>query len=894
MVQPMEQQADRRSMSLVPSDQFWAKLRTEENRWHPLVAHSADVAAVATRLASKDSVLFQRLLRCAGGRTAPGHIQALLVLLAGLHDVGKANHGFQDRRFEHERDGAFPHQGHVKIVFQSLTNREFVAALESPFGWADQADAETLHHLLAAAIAHHGRPHDPAEVASGASDMRKFWIRDPVSGRAPLGEVRRIGKLAVKWSGIQALGQGIRVPDSAVFNHLVAGFVNLADWVGSTEQFFPQTPTPDLDPAQYWTISQKRADQACRNIGLVAHRRVTSLAPSKIYDQLFPVVFGPHSGNLPTQLQEAMAKRPLAQGGSCLVVESDTGSGKTEAALALYARLREAKLVGGLMFALPTRATAAAMRQRVAACVEHLYPDSAPPVVLAVGGQNPTLGEPATTPDGAERTYPDEEDQRQVSWASGHAKKFLTGEIVVGTIDQALLSALAVKHANLRLSALSRHFIVVDEVHSHDRYMLEILRTLLRVHREAGGTALLMSATLSANALAFLGEAEAVPEFGKATCRSYPVVSEQMKNGGWQDQALTADGRVKNASWCLVSEGTAVDKALQAARSGARVCLLRNTVRKTRATMSELLKRGGEDLMWTPVPGRPPTSYHSRFADPDRQVLDQAVIRDFGSIVHSAARRPGREGIILIATQVVEQSLDVDFDLMITDLAPVDVLLQRLGRVHRHPHRNQSRPKGFSQPRLQVIAPPNGIDPTGRTGREHGWGSVYQNLPVLELTRQIVHEMQDIRIPRDNRTLIESVYHPDRLEQLPKDVWREAMDQTLGREWAQLSLARDAVLDFSQTYPENASRYRDERSVRTRLGDDTIRVRVDPPASCWFEKSCFAQHVDLPIGTLESEGIPLADPVINGGETDAEGFSRYPLERSTLIYGPQGWEVVAK
>lgn len=878
-------------MPAVPSDQFWAKLRNEERLWHPLVAHSADVAAVAGRLVAPDSVLFQRLVRSAGGRTSPDRIRALLVLLAGLHDVGKANHGFQERRFVALRDRAFPHQGHVRIVFESLTDPEFQEALESPFRWADPDEGETLMNLLAATIAHHGRPYDPADVASGAIDMKRYWNSDPASGRAPLDEVRRLGGLAVEWSGIRAHGEGMRLPRSALFNHLVAGFVNLADWVGSTEQFFPLTPDPDLDPAQYWALAQQRADRACRDIGLMINRRVTSLAPSTIYGQLFPGVFGPDTGNRPTPLQKILAERALPEGGSCLVVESDTGSGKTEAALTLYARLREAGLVGGLLFALPTRATASAMKERVAECVKHLYPDGAPRVVLAIGGQSPTPGEAAAILQGAERTYPDGENQKRPDWASGHAKKFLAGEIVVGTIDQALLSVLAVKHANLRLSALSRHFIVVDEVHSHDRYMLETLRTLLRVHEESGGAALLMSATLSATALTFLGEAEGVAEFDEAASRPYPVISDRMEGGGWQDQALTSTGRMKEASWYLVDEAAGLEEAVQAARSGARVCLLRNTVRKARAAMRELLEGGASDVIWTPVPGQSPATYHSKFAQPDREVLDRAVLRDFGSTDRQAAGRPGGAGLILIATQVVEQSLDVDFDLMITDLAPVDVLLQRMGRLHRHPRRNPSRPKGFTQPQLQVIAPKNGIDPTGRSGRAYGWGSVYQNLPVLELTRRIVGTVEHVQIPRDNRFLIESVYHPDRLELFTSDAWAKAMEQTLGRRWAHVSLAKDAVLDFSRTYPDNASRYREERSIRTRLGDDTIRVQVDPPARCWFADDCFAPYVDLPVAILEREGMSLSDPVINGGETDAEGLTRYPLERSVLSYGPQGWEV---
>lgn len=880
-------------MSVVPPKQFWAKLRSEEQLWHPLVAHSADVAAVALRLMAKDSVLFKRLLWAAGEDVAPDEIQALLVLLAALHDVGKANHGFQERRFALPRDRAFPHRGHVKFVFESLLDEEFQAVLESPFEWASPEEGPVLMELLAATIAHHGRPYEPDDLAAGAGEVKRFWQADPASGRAPLQEVRRLGQLAVRWSGIQRFGRGLRLPRPALFNHLLAGFVNLADWVGSTEAYFPQTPDPDLNPVEYWGVAVARADHACRDIGLVVSRRTASLVSSTIYRDLFPKVFGPISGNRPTPLQEALARYPLPAQGACLVVESDTGSGKTEAALTLYARLREAERIGGLMFALPTRATASAMKERVEKCMESLYPEGAPPVVLAVGGQSPTPREATDILQGASRTYPDREDRETTDWASGHAKKFLAGEVVVGTVDQALLSALAVKHANLRLSALSRHLLVVDEVHSHDRYMLESLRTLLRVHEKAGGVALLMSATLSAAALSFLGESEDVPEYDRAENRPYPVISQRKEGGGWQDQGLAAAGRTKQASWDLIQESEALEEAVSAARAGARVCLLRNTVRKARVTVDRLLEKDPSELLWTPKQGRPSACYHSKYAYPDREALDRVVLQDFGPPKEeNATGGAGSRGVILVATQVVEQSLDVDFDLLITDLAPVDVLLQRMGRLHRHSSRNPRRPHAFKDPRLQVIAPSDGIDPTGRTGQEFGWGSVYENLPVLELSRRLVDEVERVEIPKDNRFLIESVYHPDRLDLLPEEEWSDAMDRTLGRRWAHVSLAKDALLDFTLTYPRNAHRYREERAIRTRLGDDMIRVRLEPPAPCWYADGYSGAYVDLPVATAEREGITLSDPVIEGGSTDGKGFTRYPLARSVLTYGPQGWEVL--
>lgn len=871
-----------RSSRPLPETAFWAKLESASGRWHPLIAHTADVAAVADRLLQDDSVLMRRLARLAGGEGLDPSLEAALVLLTALHDLGKTSHGFQDRR-KGQRGPVTRRQGHVSVVLGSLGYAPLAEALEDVLRPADPVDGDLLPVYLAA-LCHHGRPYTlEGGTLSAVERPQELWDVDREKGRDPLAEIRRIGAHATRWSGITAAGRPRVLPPDPRFNHLFAGFVTLADWIGSTVEAFDYAPHAEEAPDRYWDEARGLADRACREIGVVAARPVIGGAGLGLYQRMFPSVFGGSAGHTPSPLQVVTGEGALPAPGARLLIESETGSGKTEAALALFARLRVAGRVGGLLFALPTRATARAMHERVTAAVQSLYPDGAPPVTLAVGGIDPLMAAGSRTLGSRQITYPDTDDRDLEQWASGHGKKFLAAELVVGTIDQALLGALAVKHANLRLAGLARHLLVVDEVHSHDRYMLETLRTLLDLHREAGGVAVLMSATLSEAARSLLGAGEGVGPLDTALRRPYPTFATHEAGKGWKDRPVAAVGQSKAVTWSVVSVADGLAAAVTAAKTGGRVCVLRNTVRDAQATVQGL-GAGAAAHVWRPAGANAPVPYHSRYAPPDRARLDAEVLASFGKGGGQA------EGSILVATQVVEQSLDVDFDLLVTDLAPVDVLLQRIGRLHRHALRNEARPAACQKPLALVMGPLNGFDPTAGLPRVQGWDTVYENFPALELTRRTIVLHPEIEIPRDARALMEAVYHPSSLDGLVEADWQDHVQKTIGRDWAHVVLARDAMLDFDRTYPENADRYREDHSVRTRIGDDSIRITLDPPAACWFAEG-ETTFVDRRVEEVARAGLDLSDPRIGPGSATTDAVMEYPYGDGVLRYESTGWRV---
>ena len=883
----------------VPSERFWAKLHPRDKpvEWHPLIGHSADVAAVMQQLLSSDSSLSRRFAGALGQHQLTPAQTGRLVFLATLHDMGKTGHGFQSKaRPNGERHRYTPEQqGHVQTLLHSTGYGPLKALILRELLPIASTDLRVAQELFLASIAHHGRPWQPK--ASSTND--KLWKPND-SRRDPLAEMRRLITYARQWSGLDdAPGEGFAcLPPE--FTHLFAGALTLADWIGSTRSAFPLAAWSDDEPDRYWIEKAlPQAVDACARIGVVPRTTTVRYDGLPLLQAVFPATFA-GSRYTPTELQSyAASGMPLPSPGTRLLIESETGSGKTEAALTLYARLRAAGQVGGLVFALPTRATAGAMYERVREALRGMYTgEDRPTLALAAGGQQPHAESNEPLIDERPQIWPDQPRETLERWASSHNKKFFAAEVVVGAVDQVLLGGLPVTHAHLRLAALSRHLLVVDELHSYDRYMSEILARVLELHTGVGGVALFMSATLSeGERQRYAGgpershaEAEALP---------YPTLSICARFGdGWRDRKMNPQGEPKTVRWKAVGEQDALQVAVAAATAGARVCILCNTVNRARATVAALRDAGHGSWLWRP-PGAAPEHvppYHSRYTLPDRRLLDEAVLARFGK---GAAQE--LSGVILVSTQVVEQSLDVDFDLLVTDLCPIDVLLQRVGRLHRHRTRDSHRPDAYRTATVLVIPPEQGsfAPHLKRDALPLGWGKdrPYRNYLDGELTLRAVAAHPTIEIPRDNRRLIESVYHGE----LRDPFWEEAgvedqgwpgyLVKAEGEELGDESHARSTALNFGISYSESAAAFAgaQEQRIRTRLGDETVRVELGGSVRCWYnppERS--VQFVDLPAWALPGGTADAVSEEPVQIETDEDG-TRFRLGKRVYWYAPDGW-----
>jgi CRISPR-associated endonuclease/helicase Cas3 len=459
--------------------------------------------------------------------------------------------------------------------------------------------------------------------------------------------------------------------------------------------------------------------------------------------------------------------------------------------------------------------------------------------------------------------WDDEPDEkaRLARWAAESAKRFLAATVAVGTVDQAMLAALQVKHAHLRAAALSRSFLVIDEVHASDRYMGAIQKHLLTMHLGIGGHAMLMSATLGAEArTVWLGrnrnERLVTPSFGDAVAAPYPAV------WGREQGCRSADdssGRKKTVAMELVPVWTAheaASRAIAAATAGAKVLVIRNTVGMATETFAAVKAAGAQTLLWHVAGG--PALHHARFAPEDRELLDSAVQKALSRNVHE---RPDR-GSIVIGSQTLEQSLDIDADILITDLCPADVLLQRIGRLHRH---DLPRPAGYEIPRCMVLSPEGGLDRfvapafENGIGRFRDGGGIYPHLHACELTRRLVVEHGTWTIPAMNRLLVESALHHEKVEALSAEkgaAWDNYWNGIYGKDIADAQSVKNFLLPVLVPFSELRPFASDEEKVRTRLGAEGARIVFDRSVT-----SPFGQMISGITMPGHWKGIVAIDPV---------------------------------
>ncbi len=447
-------------------------------------------------------------------------------------------------------------------------------------------------------------------------------------------------------------------------------------------------------------------------------------------------------------------------------------------------------------------------------------------MVLAIPGQvgaDDARGHPL--PDfGFEWNDNPNETTQQQRWAAEHPKRFLAAQIAVGTIDQVLLAAIATRHAHLRGTALLRHLLVVDEVHASDRYMETLLGNLLNGHTQAGGHALLLSATLGAGMHArLLGTP--CPALTTAEAVPYPALS-WAEGGQAKFHHVPSAGAAKQVrldATALIDNPAAVAAlALDASEAGAKVLVIRNTVGAAIATAQALESAVGVSHPVLFRVGGVATLHHGRFAPADRRSLDSAVEAALGKASTTDAR-------VVIGTQTLEQSLDLDADLLITDLCPVDVMLQRIGRLHRHPRR---RPGKFSEPRTVVLTPAiRDLLPLLSGGRgRHGLGRVYDDARVTEATWRLIVAEPCWRIPAMNRHLVEQATHPEKLAAIEAELrardraWEGVLNQHYGRDIASAQQAGMGLLDRSA--PFSAFRIPEGEQWASRLGAKDLLMEL--------------------------------------------------------------------
>lgn len=715
---------------------LWAKLghETWPARYHPLVCHLIDVAHVAGRL--WDRVVRPRVRAWVGGRLglSEGDAGRWLAFWAGAHDIGKACPGFQvlgdDRTARLKSEfptppwdyplGKTPPHGDlgVAILAAELADGSGFEPLPKP----------TAQRIAIAVGGHHGR---------FCPDWNgKTWA---LGGR-PWAEVRRglLTELArqVGVSGLPAPSPAGDAGDNPVWMYL-AGLTSVADWIGSNQQFFPPHGNPDRAAAgfsidDYSRQAAGQADRALEALGWLG--RADDAAP-RSFRQLFPEI------ERPRPLQDEIERVAGAMTGPTLViVEAPMGEGKTEAAW--YVADRWDRLGGqGCYVALPTMATSNQMFDRAKGFLATRAGKSNVQLLHGKAQLNELFGALKYQA----YVYDEDRDPTAVvaeGWFAANKKHGLLAPFGVGTIDQSLLAVLQTKHVFVRLFGLAGKCVILDEVHAYDAYMTTLLERLLQWLAALGCPVVLLSATLPADRRLRLLRAYAGAEAPVPDRVDYPRITTA---GGGNNPAavhVAADkDRARTVALEWVSEDAFVDRLADALKGGGCACVIRNTVGLAQETYLRLKEALPADVTVE--------LFHARFPFGQRRQIEDAVLARFGK-AGGLAQRHKR---VLVATQVVEQSLDLDFDLMVSDVAPADLVLQRAGRLWRH--NRPARGIGLASAALWLIRPHVDGDGVPVFGKP---GIVYDTHVLFRSWRALKEPRAGVRLPDDIDPLVDEVY----------------------------------------------------------------------------------------------------------------------------------------
>ena len=868
-------------------DDFWAKLDKDDDgniiQWHPLIAHSADVAAVFEALL-KCTILNRRLARLMHQQTLTDIQIARLSAMAALHDAGKANHGFQNKEY----DNLKPKEGHQSPI---------ISVLKSEVSWQEEllvplgihkmiqwfTDDQTAVQFLVATWAHHGRP-----LAIQHDFKPGLWRNNET--RTPIDGLKDLGSSVEQWFPKAYEVNSQTFPDDPVIQHVYNGILTLADWLGSDTRFFGYVDSME----NYMDSARNKALEAVRALSLEAD------IPRKLIGNT-PVSFRMISPWEPFEIQSRCLELPSHSEGSLTILESDTGSGKTEAALIRFMKLYQQGLVDGMYFAVPTRSAATQLYSRVVKAIEQAFNnhEDKPPVIQAVSGYIKVDEIEGQALPHFRVLWPDDQkDQvRERSWAAEHSKRYLAGAVVIGTIDQVLLSALQVKHVHLRSASLLRHFLVVDEVHASDVYMTKLLERVLDFHLSAGGHAFLMSATLgTASRYRFAEQKDKpIPDAATAEQIAYPLLTHtDDKQKNTEEVTGNSSGFHKKVKPEVLKAGSDHEEiaklAYRKATEGARVLIIRNKIKDCIETQKAIEDQVGDNTDLLFKTDNIPVPHHSRFATEDRKKLDAEIESYFG-------KTTSFDSIIAVATQTVEQSLDIDADYLITDLCPMDVLLQRVGRLHRH---KRSRPSGFETAKCTVITPEERdlgtiINRDGQVWKgKLGLGTVYQDLRILEATWRVLEseDLSEWNIPEDNRKLVERSMHPAILESLVNEqdgAWEAHQQHIEGQEFADMQLPQLVGIDFTKPFEESGFN-EDLKSVKTRLGRDDIHLKFEQPV-----EGPFGNHIsEITVADWMLGEVPEATEIPSENMNPAEGGFQFQIADHKFKYDRLGLSLISK
>jgi len=665
--------------------QYWGKACKEDNSYHLLPYHCLDVVAVADIWLQQSPVLLNQISKQIGQNNVQS--KAIALFFVALHDLGKFDARFQHfipelrsklQGDDYEVDGeSYSHGSYGYYYFeQEFSDTENMKAVAGHHGFYD----DSIRFMP---------PDADEELIEQDKQARKQWI-----------------EFCLGWFNLEEIPQ---VDDIG----MLAGLCSVSDWVGSSITNFTQVM--DIDLKQYYKDALPRAEIALKETGM--------LAP--IHGSGFHYLF---SDYVPRGVQCLLPNLPIETG--LTIVESDTGSGKTEFALAYASELIKQGLADGIVFGLPTQATANGLFDRIGDAATKLFPDST--VTLAHSKSKYLI--------------PDENGFLHQS-----SKRAFLGSMSVATVDQILMGVLGIKHQFVRSFGTRKSVLILDEIHSFDAYMYGLIEKVLKGQHESFSSAILLSATLPINLKRKLLNSYQ----GEALSDAYPLITQVDLNGKsstFEIEQKPEEKQVQNKVWInpdQLPNNEQCQQLIEWAEAGAMVGVICNTVKDAQLIYSLLSARTNINV----------DLFHARYTVADRRQLEDRVLNKYG-------KKAERKGGLLIATQVIEQSLDLDFDVLISQIAPIEFLMQRMGRLWRHDRLASNTKLAFratviKQPLFITLCPVlEEVEENFETAYA-GSGFVYKNIRVLYRTQKYLESNEQFCFPACYREAINLIHHDE-------------------------------------------------------------------------------------------------------------------------------------
>ena len=833
-----ESQLSKVALSIWAKTNFWHSAPPEDvgKQWLPLAVHMADSGEVAELIwdnylsPRQRKLLVEPLLRVETIEQSSRNALSLVKLIVGAHDIGKCSPMFLTQNTElYERifknndsprkyqraeklRGDSPHSWIGEIAFERwLESRWNPGKVEKRYVCAT---AKQLGSIIGA---HHGRP---------VSLPRHDDMADPnlplvINGDKTWKRTRReLLDWWMNWTDSQKIicqCEGLVFPTT--WQSMVAGITVMADWIASNQELFPLVDWYDLYPERLLSpeYHRQRTKAAWEKLHLPPSWQPEMLSqdPDELLQTLFALGADAHAR--PAQVAAVEAAEKMALPGM-MIIEEVMGAGKTEAALMAATILAKRAGTSGVLVALPTKATTDAMFTRV---LEWAQTSAKSGFSLKLQHGNAALNsvykkiQYGRIASAGNAVSPGQSSSMGIDEESGHSrqpavvhrwfskKSALLASLVVCTVDHLLFSALRTKHVSLRHLGISDKVIIIDEVHSYDVYTSQFLKRTVQWLGAFGVPVIALSATLTRRAreelfaaykkgqelkqaakekdkvfepfddLVFAAKRK-LQSAGNGTAAAptkeeesdsssqspiYPALSYSDVQGvKVRPLPVLATKEIEVEHW---KDGAGLVADLQTRlQNGGCALVVRNTVANAQRTYETLRGIFGEDVRLV----------HSRFTQQDRQDNDEWLVRTFGK--PGKSRRPKRA--IVVGTQVVEQSLDIDFDVLYSDLAPIELLFQRMGRVHRH--ERDIRPLPVAQPRCILMGVPGKQDSKPQV--DPGSSYVYDEDVLLRtaayvLDREVAGESWEI--PTDIGTAVAAVYEES---VVTPDLWSDTLQRT--------------------------------------------------------------------------------------------------------------------